>query len=66
MGACSVLYTTAELRALDEKQRRELQQAIMRQLQTSPEIRSMLREKTRPIYEKLTGGKGKAPAKTKK
>jgi hypothetical protein len=66
MGLMSPVYPPEELNALDEKQRRILQEAILHQLQTSPEIRNMLRMKTLPVYEKLTRGKRKASAGQKK
>jgi hypothetical protein len=64
MGLVYPVYTPDELDALDEKKRRQLQKAILLQLQTSPEILGLLRARTLPTYEKLSGKR--TPAKKKK
>jgi hypothetical protein len=42
MGFVNHLFTPEQLAALDEKQRQILREAVVQQLQTSPEIRGIL------------------------
>jgi hypothetical protein len=47
------LFTVEELEALDEKQLAILDAAILREIQTSPEIREMLRAKMKAeLYDR--------------
>jgi hypothetical protein len=42
MGFVNQLFSAEQLAALDEKQRQILREAVLQQLQTSPEIRDIL------------------------
>jgi hypothetical protein len=42
MGFVNQLFSAEQLAALDEKQRQILREAVLQQLQTSPEIRDVL------------------------
>jgi hypothetical protein len=53
MSCLTHLFSPEELEALDEKQLAILDDAILREIQTSPEIRDMLRKKLKvSLYDK--------------
>lgn len=66
MGIFPPVYPDEELEVLDERQREILRDAVLQQLQTSPEIRRLLREKTLPVYNQLISKKGKTRPRPKK
>jgi hypothetical protein len=54
MGVVDPPYPEKELDELNEKQRKILRRAVHKQLNTSPEIRRLLRLKTLSVYKRLT------------
>lgn len=53
MGCLTHLFSIEELEALDEKQLAILDDAILREIQTSPDIREMLRKKLKEdLYDR--------------
>jgi len=60
MGLIPPPYLCDELEKLDENQRHQLREAVLKALKGSPEINKILRKKTLPLYKKLVGSKGKA------
>jgi hypothetical protein len=59
MGAFGPVYPPKDLAKLDEKQRNQLRMAIVKVLQTDPEVRKLLKKKTDPVFERLIGTKKK-------
>jgi hypothetical protein len=52
MGAFRpVAFSSKELKGLTAKQRKTLKKAIVRQLETHPQIRKLVRKKTYPILK---------------
>jgi hypothetical protein len=47
------LYSAKELKALTPKKRAALKKEIAKHVKTHPEVRKILRRKTRPMYDKL-------------
>ena len=56
MGFMTQLFSAKELEALDEKDYQVLREAILQQIQTSPEINSILRK----MLNKDSGSTGSA------
>jgi hypothetical protein len=56
MAGFTDLFSIEELKALDEKELKILYDAIRREIYCSPEIRRILREKARQVYQQLTEG----------
>ena len=51
------LFTVEELQALDQKQLAILDDAILREIQTSKEVRDLLRKKMKAtLYDRWVGG----------
>jgi len=54
MGAFRpVTYSSKELEGMTDKKRKSLQKAIVRHLETHPQIKKILRKETRPLYDRL-------------
>jgi hypothetical protein len=54
MGAFrSVTFSSKELKGLTAKQRKTLKKAIVRQLETHPQIRKIVRKKTHPLLKRM-------------
>lgn len=54
MGAFQpVTYNKRELKGLSAAKRKILKKEIVRQLATHPQIRKIVRKKTRPLYKQL-------------
>lgn len=54
MGAFQpVTYNKTELKGLSAAKRKTLKKAIVRQLETHPQIRKIVRKKTRTLYKQL-------------
>jgi hypothetical protein len=53
MGSPEKLFTAKQLESLDKKQRDALKKEIQRQIQSSPEIKRILKAKVRPVYDQL-------------
>ena len=54
MGAFRpVAFSSKELKGLTAKQRKTLKQAIVRHLETHPQIRKLVRKKTQPILKRM-------------
>jgi hypothetical protein len=61
MGAFHPVYSPQELGELTDANRKKLRAAIVRHLETHPQIRKILRQKTQPLYDRLKRKKRKAP-----
>jgi hypothetical protein len=59
MGGFAPVYPPKAMAKLDEKKRDELRQAIQRVLQTDPQVRRLLRQKTLPVFKQLISKKSK-------
>lgn len=57
MGGFDPIYDCGETEGLSEKEKQILRAAVVRQLNTSSQIRELLRKKTLPVYKKLTSKK---------
>ncbi|HEX9201356.1 MAG TPA: hypothetical protein VF865_17485 [Acidobacteriaceae bacterium] len=55
MGGRYKLFSIEEINALDASQLDELRDAVVREIEKSPEIRELLRAKVRRTYDKLKG-----------
>ncbi|GAC1347343.1 MAG: hypothetical protein NVSMB18_32040 [Acetobacteraceae bacterium] len=55
MGGFVKCFSIEELETLDAHKVALLREAIERELANSPEIREILRAKTRPVYDRLSG-----------
>jgi 3-methyladenine DNA glycosylase AlkC len=54
MGAFRpVTYSSKELKGLTATKRKTLKKAIVRHLETHPQIRKIVRQKTRTLYNRL-------------
>jgi hypothetical protein len=54
MGAFRpVTYSSKELKGLTATKRKTLKKAIVRHLETHPQIRKLVRQKTRALYNRL-------------
>jgi hypothetical protein len=53
MGALTQLFTIEELKRLNEKHLAILRDALLTEIRTSPEIREILSNKLRPVYDQL-------------
>ena len=53
MGILHPIYTDNDLKDLTVRKRQELSQAIFHLLQTDPDVKKMLREKTAALYDRL-------------
>ena len=60
MGGFDPIYDCEETEGLSEKEQQVLREAVLRQLNTSAQIRELLRKKTLPVFKKLTSKKRKA------
>jgi hypothetical protein len=60
MGFVDPIYDCEETEGLSEKEKHILRQAVLHQLNTSVQIRELLRKKTLPVFKKLTSKKRKA------
>jgi hypothetical protein len=60
MGGFDPIYDCDETEGLSEKERQTLRQAVLRQLNTSPQVRKLLRRKTLAVFKQLTSKKRKA------
>jgi hypothetical protein len=65
MGGFHAIYDREETEGLSEKEQQILREAVLRQLNTSAQIRELLRKKTLPVYKKLTSKKCKALSRRK-
>jgi hypothetical protein len=65
MGIFPPVYPDEELEVLNEKQRAILRDAVLSQIQTSTEIRRLLRKKTLPVYNQLISKKRKTRRRRK-
>ena len=66
-----LVYDHEEIEGLSKKQRETLRDAIHKHLRTSPEIRKILRAKTRAVHRQLTtraskGAKTRAKPKARR
>jgi hypothetical protein len=66
MGIFPPVYPYEELEALNERQREILRDAVLHQIQTSTQIRRLLRRKTLPVYNQLISKKRKTRPRRKK
>ena len=62
MGNFVKCFDIEELEGLDPKQIALLKEAIERELSNSPEIRSILRARVQPVYDRMTGQNNPPPA----
>jgi hypothetical protein len=53
MAAFRPIYSAKELKTLDPKKRKALKKAIAHHLKTHPQIRKILRQKTKTLYKQL-------------
>ncbi len=60
MGVIDPIYDCDETAGLSEKERQILRRAVLRQLNTSPQVRKLLRRKTLAVFKQLTSRKRKA------
>jgi hypothetical protein len=65
MGGFDPIYDCDETEGLTEEQKRILREAVLHQLNTSAQIRKLLRRKTSSVYNKLTSKKRKTPSRRK-
>jgi hypothetical protein len=65
MGIFPPVYPDEELEVLNEKQRAILRDAVLSQIQTSTEIRRLLRKKTLPVYNQWISKKRKTRRRRK-
>jgi hypothetical protein len=66
MGIFPPVYPYEELEVLNERQREILRDAVLHQIQTSTQIRRLLRRKTLPVYNQLISKKRKTRPRRKK
>jgi hypothetical protein len=66
MGIFPPVYPCEELEVLNERQREILRDAVLHQIQTSAQIRRLLRTKTLPVYNQLISKKRKTRPRRKK
>jgi hypothetical protein len=66
MGIFPPVYPCEELKELNERQRAILREAVLHEIQTSAQIRRLLRDKTRPVYNQLISKKPKTRPRRKK
>jgi hypothetical protein len=59
MGGFSPVYPPEDMDKLDTKQRDELRNAVLKVLQTDPQVRNLLKSKTLPVFKKLVSKKSK-------
>jgi len=64
MGGFDPIYDCDETEGLTEEEKRKLREAVLHQLNTSTQIRSLLRKKTMGVYNKLSR-KRKRPSRRK-
>jgi hypothetical protein len=60
MGGFDPVYDCEETEGLSEKEKQILREAVLHQLNTSADIRKLLRKKTHSVFNKLTSKKRKA------
>jgi hypothetical protein len=60
MGGFDPVYDCEETEGLSEKEKQILREAVLHQLNTSADIRKLLRKKTQSVFNKLTSKKRKA------
>lgn len=65
MGIFPPVYPDNDLNSLSDKKRQTLRNAVLRQLQTSPEIRRILKRKTQALFNQLAPRKSKARKRRK-
>ncbi len=66
MGCLNHVFTPEELEDLDHKQLTILDDAILREIQTSPEIRDLLRKKLQATHLNRWRGQGQKKAAPRK
>jgi hypothetical protein len=59
MGGFDPIYDCEETEGLSEKEQKLLRQAVLRQLNTSAQVRKLLRRKTLAVFKQLTSKKRK-------
>ena len=65
MGVMDPIYDCEETAGLSEKEQKILRQAVLRQLNTSAQVRKLLRRKTLAVFKQLTSKKRKAVRRRK-
>jgi hypothetical protein len=66
MGGFDPVYDCEEIEGLSVKERQMLRAEVLRQLNTSPQIRELLRKKTLPVFRKLMSKRRKAALRRRK
>jgi hypothetical protein len=53
MGLIDPVYSPEELEGLTEQKLKRLRAAVLKELREDPDVRALLKKKTRPVYLKL-------------